>query len=666
MNMNADRKFLIISILVVPIIIFLYFLNWRTQVMYGDDLIQYMLHARLNTFKEKIDLLLFAQKYRPIQGLSIHFVTETFQHNLLGYYTFNVVIQSINTIIFAALVNLFLKSPYLSLIFSLIVGLSRFSYFNISQLLNGGPLEGLAITFLLLSVFYILKAILKKENTNKQKQANIIWSIVFANLSMYTHERYIVIFPFLALVLLLDPTLRSLSLKRRLVLALVAIGSIFLNVVIKKYIYSVPFFVGTGGTNIEFSFATALSYLTEGILSIFQINSGPEYLIGIKFTSLPLFEQILVILVVVGILLVFVMYGWNLWKAYARKEKDKPLFFPAFLFLLVLCGFCLVPAIVTIRLEQRWLQASLNIFIILIVIALSSAQFRNNTLKNVLASIFVLLFLWTDFIYLSKGMPNLYMTYAEKSAADFKKAIDNGTIRKSTDKLYIWEKKRDANTESAIMWSLGGGNLFEFYQNKPRELIFADSIYDKNYSFPVSTFRNFDKAHEQIVYVGDKVIDISNEYLRDSLKRFSSTNIDKGSYEKVSYDQHKLNVMNENLDKFQVTGLHNNENGMRWSNGNVSIWLKGDFNVKDTLSIDLVTYMPPICKDILPKITLVDDNNVEYPTAYKKREGDKFRYILLTDKPVNIQKINILSDTINAFPDRRVLSFPFVSLEMRQ
>src|SRR5439155_27065767 len=93
-------------------------------------------------------------------------------------------------------------------------------------------------------------------------------------------------------------------------------------------------------------------------------------------------------------------------------------------------------------------------------------------------------------------------------------------IRYNTEKLYIWEKLKDVNGENAIKWTISDGYFFEFYQVKNKKIIFVDSIYQKSYSFKDSSFLNFNKGTEQIIYIKNNIIDITPEYLKDSLKSF--------------------------------------------------------------------------------------------------------------------------------------------------
>lgn len=511
---------MLLLVIAVPMIIYLYFLQWKTTTMYGDDLYMYKAHAALNTFSEKINLPGSFQKYRPVHGFSMHFLIEIFQKNVNGYYCFNIAIQVINSFLFALILNLFLKSVSLSLIAGLTIGLSRFSFFNITQLYNGGALEGLAITFFLAFLFYIIKAI-QFDNDSAHKQSDIIKAILFANLSMYTHERYIVLLPFIVLLILIYPGLKMLSRKQKSILSLIAIASVCLNIFLKKEVYNLPFFVGTGGKTMSLSSSTPVSFFIDGLLSILGLNEGPDYLVGINFHSLKFFNQLLVTVLLIGFSVTFFIYFRKIIKSnFSTQEKQTGVLW-IIPFLALLFVLLLVPAVLTIRLEQRWLQASYSIFILCFIIAFCHLPFKNNYSRNSAFFLFIILLLWSDFTYLHKGAGNIYMTNAEKIANRFEEAIDKGVIKPGTKNIYLWEKQKDINTENEIKWTLAEDYFFYFYQQQEKKLIFADSIYKKDNPYS-NSFINFNKNTDQIIYMDRAITDITNDYLQDSLKAFSN------------------------------------------------------------------------------------------------------------------------------------------------
>ncbi|MEO7801344.1 MAG: hypothetical protein ABIR81_05060 [Ginsengibacter sp.] len=505
-------KFILFLLLVIaiPIIIYLYFLPWKTTTMYGDDLYIYKTHAALHGFSEKINIPGLFQKYRPLHGLSMHFLNETLKKNLDGYYCFNIAIQVINTFLFALILNLFLKSPPLSLIFSLSLGLSRFSYFNITQLYNGGALEGLAITFFLIFLFYLTRSI-AFNNDSPRKQSDILKAVLFANLSMYTHERYIVLLPFVVLLLLFYPGLKVINWKRKVILSLIAIASIGLNVLVKTQVYNMPFFVGTGGTNIDLSSSSPVSFFNNALLSIIGINKGPEYLSGIKFSGLPFVDKTVVIVLLTGCFTIFFLY-------FRQLKKTSQIWLLPFLGMLFVA--LLIPAVITIRLEQRWLQASYSLFMFSLIIAFSHISFKNVLSRSLVLLSITALLLWCDFNYLNNGAANIYLTSSEAMADKFQEAIDKKVIRSETKNLYIWEKQQDINVENEIKWVLAEGYFFNYYKQQGKNLFFEDSIYQKTLPHS-STFIKFNKTTDQIIYMDTGVVDITNDYLQDSLKAFN-------------------------------------------------------------------------------------------------------------------------------------------------
>jgi len=653
---KARNYSFILALVAIPIIIYLYFLRWQTTAIYGDDINIYMSHLNLHSFSGRMNLDVAYGKFRPVHSLFTIILIELFNKDAHSYYLFNVAVQSLIVYVLAASLNLFLRSPWLSLFLGLIAGLSRFSFFNISQLYNGGALEGLAMVFFLASLFFIIKALHQKELTSSQQIRNLSAGILFANISMYTHERYIVVFPLIILAILAFPGLRKMTIRQRTGLILAALASVILNILLKKFVYSMPFLMGTAGTSIAFSFSTISSFLADALLSVFQVNSGPDYLVGAPFSYLTVFDQVIVIVTFCGIAAVLLWYLFVTGKALARKNTGFPASPLMLLFLTALFFAFLIPAVVTVRLEQRWLQGSFSVLVLILTIALNDLT-RKKYLRNSLLIGLACLFLWTDHNYLYKGADNLYMANCERIAIIFRQAISTGVIRPNTPELYMWEKKRDPNLEGEVDWVLGEGTFFEFYQGKRKRVLYADST---------TSLAGFDADSDQIVYPAGKIIDITKEYLRDSLADFSDDRIaELVSTVTYQYDQRHLLIDSTNFHKFSKRGLYAYESGISWANGNSSIGFMGDFKAVDTLSIELTTYMPPVCKDVHPVISVMDEKKRSYQPFYSKREGDKFTFLFHFDGPTPLQKINIVAERINSYPDERVLSFPFISMEIR-
>jgi len=125
-----------------------------------------------------------------------------------------------------------------------------------------------------------------------------------------------------------------------------------------------------------------------------------------------------------------------------------------------------------------------------------------------------------------------------------------------------------------------------------------------------------------------------------------------------------IQINQENLSKFAITGFYGVENGFRWTNGNASIELNEAIENKDTIVVQLNTYMPPICKSVTPKLSLSDASGQVFEPGVSTRKDDTFIYLFVPGKQKKFKKINITSERVDASPDQRVLSFPFISLKI--
>lgn len=532
--MNIFKKYpLPFLFLAIFTVVYLYFFYFRTQIATGDDLYTFRDHFNAHTFAEQLKIPMLWGKYRPINAISFNTIILFFNKNLFLYYLYNTLILSINIFIFALLLNYFLNSYLYSFLFSLTMGLSRFFYYHICQLLIGGGLEGLALVFFLLIILYTLKAFTNNAITERKRYQYLLLSILFGNLAMYTHERYITVFVFTLLIVLFFPKFRQLSALHKTVLSTLSVTSVAANYYIKEYIYSIPFFTGTSATQIEFSFSSAFGFFKESIFSIFEINTGPDYLVGISFAALPTHDKLISAFIAVSLLAIIAIYFYKAPLAIFRylistvvnpaalKKINYPKHLSVVIFLSFLVILCIVPSVVTVRLEQRWLVASYATFVLMIVIMLSDLHFKHNILKHSFFLLLTLSILWINNSYLYKGLNNFYMHDAQVISQRFKNAIDNGVIQKKTEKLYLWDVHKDVNAQNAIIWSICEGYLFKFYDAGDKQIYLVDSIYKKTDTTYTYALPDFDTNKCQVILLGAELSDITSEYVKDSLRTFT-------------------------------------------------------------------------------------------------------------------------------------------------
>ncbi len=190
---------------------------------------------------------------------------------------------------------------------------------------------------------------------------------------------------------------------------------------------------------------------------------------------------------------------------YLRRSRKTH--FHLLLLLLTLFVLCLAPAVVSIRLEQRWLQAPSAVFVLMLVILLSDLEIKGRYTGVSLQVSIAILFIVTDYHYLDRGGEYIYMSYSESQTLRFREATDKGLIRPATRRLFIYEQKPDHNNEEAIRWDLADGGFFRIYQNGTKQLLFGDSLY-----------RTFNDRTDQLLFLNEGVYDVTGYFLKDSLK----------------------------------------------------------------------------------------------------------------------------------------------------
>ncbi len=113
------------------------------------------------------------------------------------------------------------------------------------------------------------------------------------------------------------------------------------------------------------------------------------------------------------------------------------------------------------------------------------------------------------------------------------------------------------------------------------------------------------------------------------------------------------------------SGFYDDEKGISWTNGKASLFLDKPIGVRDSLVMQLNTYMPPVCKNVNPRLSWFDTDNKEHTPVRTVRKGDVFYFFFYSPVRTDCKRIALLSETIDAGQDARVLSFPFISLEIK-
>lgn len=224
------------------------FWPWMPKVFFGDDLAN-LLAYKGGDFASSLTQSLgaaYADKYRPVFASVMWLLFGSFNSAILPYMVVNVLLQGLSaTLVFAIALRLSRGNRLVSLAIALAVTTSRFALYQVTQVT--GLVEGIALTCFLGMVYCVVRASESRDSAWR-------WSwlaVVSAFLAIQTHERYIVVALWLFLALILLPSVRTLPRARWLVLLGASVGILVFNVAYKMGVLHLPFFVGTGGTDIH-------------------------------------------------------------------------------------------------------------------------------------------------------------------------------------------------------------------------------------------------------------------------------------------------------------------------------------------------------------------------------------------------------------------------------
>jgi hypothetical protein len=119
---------------------------------------------------------------------------------------------------------------------------------------------------------------------------------------------------------------------------------------------------------------------------------------------------------------------------------------------------------------------------------------------------------------------------------------------------------------------------------------------------PLALFPGFNENTTQIIYLlNNKVYDLTHDYLQDSLRHFAAKGINSlESNGGIQYDPTHLQIIATNTDQFVMDGFYENQMASVGLVVTRALVLKAIFIAKDSLSLALNTYMPPVCKTFRP------------------------------------------------------------------
>jgi len=376
----------------------------------------------------------------------------------------------------------------------------------LSQLIYGATQEGFSTGFFLLSLLYLLKTIKQQEGEQPHLFKWMLLSVLFANMSIYSHERYLPMLGFIALVCLLGNTIRNLKVGHRLAIIGLVLLSVAFNIVIKSYVLHLPFFKGTGGQDIVFDYNSAQMYYILALQWLFEMNLGSSIIVGLPYQDLRDFYIWFEWVLIGAVIALLAGYIAGLIRRAIQRNRELKGQFPIFLLLMLLGLLLIVPITVTIRLEHRWLQGPYGVLILLMAIAADGFVWNTQKLRVTIGFIIATLFIWIDAHYFTSGIDGMYIRTSDKFIGKFHDAYTAGRIKKGTKLILLYEDVVPQGDKDWIDWVTNYGYIFEMFDAPHKNIGYIDSTTAR----PVSQINDT----TQIIYVYDNGIDTVDDKTR--------------------------------------------------------------------------------------------------------------------------------------------------------
>jgi len=467
------------------------FVPWIPTVFFGDDLDNLLAFQRgefASTWTQALAGV-YVEKFRPVFAVAMHLQFASFGHWIAGYMAVNLAVHALSgALVFFAARFLSGGSRVIAALLALAFIVSRLALYQVTQVT--GLLEGLGTALFLT----ILLCLTRARGTSAWRLS--LFSVLAAALAVHTHERYIVVLPWLALAFLVLPGPAALNWGRKALLVCLCVAAAAFNVLFKLAVSGGHFFVGTGGTRMDFSLQRVADHFAQAVLSVFGFNYGPDYLAGASWSELPYGSGWLLGGAITLAAAVLLVAAWLPRKS--RAGGPLPVAVPDAawgLLLVLLAGAVLVPPALTIRMEQRWeLQPFVLLLLLLAWAAGRARAYMSRRRAAVLVGIAALA---------SVGQDMLMSDY-------FDRIFLRSSARVATMALRdIAEREPGAVTPVALLlseehcyWTLREGAFFTVYSGKARPVRCLAGLSDAK---PTPDTRLYADA-------GDHLLDVTSDW----------------------------------------------------------------------------------------------------------------------------------------------------------
>lgn len=406
-------------------------------------------------------------KYRPVYRLFAILSAHLFDDRYELYFWLNIVM---NIVVSLALYN-FVKritadKRFVSFAVTALYICSPFIYYNIMQVL--GFMEALCLLLLIVVFHYSLSYMQGKNNA-------VYYAVIAAVLLTFTHERYVVISPLLVIIVLCA---EHEKISVRAWKALICLLPLGINFLLKKLVFQTDFMVGTSGTNVSINLTTIFNFFTSGLLAIFGIYDGVEYLVGTGFSKYPdTYRGLSVAVVVLSFVLLFVYIAQCVVFTKDKRGRIRELKF--LLIAAAAIGVLLISGCVTVRIEQRWVAAPFVAYVAYLGYIISRIQFKfDRVLRNLVVVSLVAMAIFVNHLQ-HEGVWKIYFARAMHIAQN----VYDASIGEYGETLADYTVYIMGNNE--LKWAVGTSNLsmFDVYLDRNVDFKYASSLEQVNQDY---------------------------------------------------------------------------------------------------------------------------------------------------------------------------------------
>ena len=471
-----------------------WFAPFPGRTLMGDDL-ELLIEARTGGYASDV-VRSFSQvgfgKFRPVVTFILAILTDAFGTDFTAYRMVNLGVQTLNVFLVGLLAwRLSRRSWPVTLGAAVAVTVSRFNMYFALQVY--GVMEGLALTFILTMLLAVVSAY-ASQNRRMLSAASLCFF-----LALFTHERYIVLAPFLVAATLLIPGTFTKR-RDRLVLAAVPLAVAAFNIGVKTWLLKINYFTGAAGQDVAFAPGQTMTFMLRGLLNLVGFNTGPDYLSGKNMHSLGALGVVLGMLFLAPVSVLLIATVWRDTPDILRRVVVWRKYLLAGLLIVPL----LISASISFRQEYRWLYSPFVVLVLGISWMLGRMP-RGQLLRGLTIAAVFLAAIGVDGYYRTHA-ENMYIFGQLKTADSLRKEIvERHSAQLDSATVFLVTHDSATLTDPKVR----GGAFFDYYApGRKRDIRFVPSLEEAVAATGVRpTLLAFD-------YRGDSVVDVTGDLLR--------------------------------------------------------------------------------------------------------------------------------------------------------